>query len=432
LWSNIARLGRNTYFSQTLNVTYTLPTQKFPFLDWTRATATYASTYNWTAASRLAYEQGNIIANTQLKQINGEFTFSQLYNKSRWLKAINAAKVQEKSSMFKSASSKSGTNQAVNAADGGKSSGIGGDKPITQNGKDQQVKEVEQKRKQPELPPRPERKEIDKSKIPGADTMTGPELRTAYKALKKAERQRFRKELAAWRAKRRNIVPEIPQGVRVAGRLITMLKRVTVNYSENAGTILPGFMDSTQFLGVNSRSSGWYDFAFGNQPDRAWFDQQAALQRISRDELFNGQLQQTYSQNYSLQATLEPAPDFRIDLMWNKQFSKNYSETFKYNTDTSMGREQGYQHYSPYSMGTFSISYIGLKTMFTPSKANELSKPYQDFVNNGAIISRRLGNINPYTAGLPDPQDPDFTKGYTRYSGCLYRPRSQYNSIGRK
>jgi cell surface protein SprA len=427
LWQNISRLGRNTYYSQTLNVTYTLPTQKFPFLDWTRATATYASTYNWTAASRLAYDQGNIIANTQLKQINGEFTFSQLYNKSRWLKAINASKVQDKNSMLRSAMSKGGgdNTQTVNSKLGsvdGKGSGTGGDDTETKEQKDQRRKEqAEQRRKQTELPPRPEKKEIDKSKIPGADTMTAPELRAAYKAAKKAERKRFKKELAAWRAKRRNIVPEIPQGVRVAGRLVTMLKRVTVNYSENAGTILPGFMDSTQFLGVNSRSSGWYDFAFGNQPDRAWLDQQAALQRISRDSLFNGQMQQTYSQNYSLQATLEPAPDLRIDLVWNKQFSKNYSETFKYNTDTTMGG-LGYQHYSPYSMGTFSISYIGLKTMFTPSRANELSQPYQDFINNGAIISRRLGAINPYTAGLPDPDDPEFTKGYTRYSQDVLIP----------
>src|SRR5690606_4790975 len=74
---NIARLGRNTYFTQSLNATYNLPTQKFPILDWTRVTASYSSTYNWTVASRLAADLGNIIANTQTKQINGELTFSQ-------------------------------------------------------------------------------------------------------------------------------------------------------------------------------------------------------------------------------------------------------------------------------------------------------------------------------------------------------------------
>ncbi len=421
LLRNLGRLGRNTYFTQGLNATYTLPTQKFPFLDWTRATATYTSTYSWTAASRLAYSQGNIIANTQQKQINGEFTFSQLYNKWRLLKAINTPKVTSREDMLKNATSglqskttgafakdKTGTSPDGQAK-GGK---------MTSEERKERQKEEEQRRKQSSLPPRPVKKDIDKSKIPGADTMTRKELNLAYKALKKAERKRFRKELAAWRAKRRNILPEISDGVRIAGRLATMLKRVTVNYDETGGTILPGFMDSTQFLGVNSRSgNSWYDFAFGAQPDRAWFDRQAALQRISRDSLLNGQLQQTFTQNYSLQATLEPFPDLRIDLTWTKQFSKNYSETFK-----SMDNGATFDHYSPYSMGTFNISFIGIKTLFTPSRANELSQPYQDFMRNREIISKRLGAINPYTAGLPDPTDPNYAKGYTQYSQDVLIP----------
>ncbi len=413
LWSAISKFGRNTYFSQTLNVTYTLPTQKFPFLDWTRATASYASTYNWTAASRLAYEQGNIIANTQQKQINGELTFSQLYNKSRWLKAINTPKPVDKIDRVNS------KNPALQSTIGGLKTGDGGANAQMNNLKQ---KEEPKKKPQQQLPPRPQKKKIEKNRIPGADTMSKHQLDSTYHALKKAERKRFRKELAAWRAKRRNILPEIPEAVRVSGRLVTMLKRVTVNYSENSGTILPGFMDSSQFLGVNSRSSGWYDFAFGAQPDRAWFDRQAAMNRISQDSFFNGQLQQTYTQNYSLQATFEPFPDLRIDLTWTKQFSKNYSETFKYNTDPAYGPVDQYQHYSPYSTGTFNISFIAIKTMFSASGANTLSQPYQDFMNNREIISRRLGAINPYTAGQLDPQDPNYTKGYTRYSQDVLIP----------
>lgn len=425
VWRALSRFGRNTYFTQSLNITYTLPTQKFPFLDWTRATATYASTYNWTAASRLAIDQGNIIANTQQKQINGEFIFSQLYNKSRLLRAINTPKTstkEDRMNALRSAATQTQKSQDPMSMGSGlgkesNTSGSGGGNNNDPRSEERKRKQ-EQSRKQNELPPRPQKKKIEKDKVPGADTMTSKELNIAYKALKKAERKRFRKELAAWRAKKRNILPEISDGVRVAGRLATMLKRVTFNYTENAGTILPGFMDSTQFLGVNSRSDNqWYDFAFGFQPDRAWFDRQAALQRISRDSFFNGQLQQTYSQNYNVQATLEPFPDVRIDLTWNKQFSKNYSETFKFDYGTD-----DYMHYSPYSMGTFSISFIGLKTMFKPTKANQLSEPYLDFVNNRSVISKRLGNINPYTAGLPDPNDPNYAKGYTGYSQDVLIP----------
>lgn len=38
------------------------------------------------------------------------------------------------------------------------------------------------------------------------------------------------------------------------------------------GTILPGYMDSTQYLGVNFRNNtnSGLPFAFGYQPDRYW------------------------------------------------------------------------------------------------------------------------------------------------------------------
>ncbi|MFT4061553.1 MAG: cell surface protein SprA [Edaphocola sp.] len=419
----LSKLGRNTYFSQTLNATYTVPTQKFPFLDWTRVTLTYASTYNWTAASRLAYTQGNIIANTRNKQINGELTFSQLYNKWRYTKAVNTPK---RIGNANQKGGKLGSNK--NAMLQGKDAKVA---PAGTQNTDttqaaavssrterqrQREEEREERRRLAQLPPRPEKKDIDKTKIPGADTMSAKALNTAWKAAKKAERKRFKKELAAWRAKRRNTMPFMSDGAIAVGRLVTMVKRVSLNYAETGGTTLPGFMDSTRFLGVNNRSNNpWYDFAFGNQPSQAWFDRQAALQRISQDSLFNGLLQQAYSQNLNIQATLEPVPDLRINLTWTKQFSKSYSETFKYDGSD-------YAHYTPYSLGTFNITYIGLKTIFKSSKANQLSGTYEEFMANRTTVSRRLGSINPYTAGADDPDDPAYAKGYTQYSQDVLIP----------
>jgi len=426
LLRNLTHFGRNTYFTQALNATYTFPTTKIPFLDWTRATATYGSTYSYTAASLLAYSQGNTIANTQNKQINGEFNFTQLYNKNRFLKAINAPPEPLKSKIGSSSSSKM-LDKGNSKLSGGTIDGSatmkmneGDDTPplSPKEQRRQRKEEEERRREQNKLPPRPKRKEVDKSRIPGADTMAPKQLDSIYHAMKHANKVAFKKELKAWRAKRRASVPYISDGVRFGGRLVTMLKRVTFSYAETGGTILPGFMDSTQFLGVNSRSGdGWYDFAFGSQPDRLWFERQAQLQRISRDTLFNGQIQQTYSQNYNIQATLEPIPNLRVDLTWTKSFSKNYSETYKSLDGTSIN-----EHLSPYSMGTYSITYIGLKTIFRSSNANELSSTYQEFLNNGSTVSRRLGNINPYTAGAPDPKDPNYSKGYTKYSQDVLIP----------
>lgn len=71
-----------------MNASYNMPLSKFPLLDWTTVRGTYAATYTWTAASLLATNLGNIVGNTQNRQINGEFNFSQLYNKVKVLRIL--------------------------------------------------------------------------------------------------------------------------------------------------------------------------------------------------------------------------------------------------------------------------------------------------------------------------------------------------------
>src|SRR5690606_6133991 len=48
---NLFKGGRNTQFAQEAGISYTLPTQKFPFLDWTSVRANYSTKYNWLASS---------------------------------------------------------------------------------------------------------------------------------------------------------------------------------------------------------------------------------------------------------------------------------------------------------------------------------------------------------------------------------------------
>ncbi|HET8573017.1 MAG TPA: cell surface protein SprA [Edaphocola sp.] len=404
LWNNLSRFGRNTYFTQSLNLTYNLPTTKFPFLDWTNVNLTYSSTYNWTGASLLARDLGNVIANTQTRQVNANFNFTQLYNKWRWLRAINTPKPDNDNG---NDSRKSTTFKGMD---------IKGN--LTKNKPQQDGIVPKQEEHKQALPPRPKKKKVKRSDIPNADSLSPKALNIAFHALKKKNRKAFRKEIRAWRQQRSRILPDVSDGLRVSGRLATMLKRVNVNYSDNSGTVLPGFMDSTRFFGVNDRSSnGWYGFAFGLQPDEAWINQQAALNRITRDSIFNGQIHQTFAQNYNITATLEPFPDFRIDLKWNKQFSKDYTETFKYDDSAN-----AFRHFSPYSLGTFNVSFVGLKTIFSPAHANEASALYKQFLRNREVISQRLGDANPYTAGLPDPSDPDYAKGYTQYAQQVLIP----------
>ena len=72
-------------------MTYNVPMQKIPLLDWTTLRASYSTQYNWLAASNsiIARNLGNTLSNTQTRTINGELNFEQLYNKSRFLRAVN-------------------------------------------------------------------------------------------------------------------------------------------------------------------------------------------------------------------------------------------------------------------------------------------------------------------------------------------------------
>jgi cell surface protein SprA len=70
IWRNLLKGGRNTIFNQSANFSYTLPTTKFPLLDWTTVNVRYQSTYKWIGASRLAIELGNFLENSTATRNN--------------------------------------------------------------------------------------------------------------------------------------------------------------------------------------------------------------------------------------------------------------------------------------------------------------------------------------------------------------------------
>ncbi len=88
VWKNLLKGGRNTTYNHSANFTYTLPTAKFPLLDWTTVNVRYQATYNWIGASRLAVELGNIIENGQQSEATAQFDFNRLYQKSKWLRQL--------------------------------------------------------------------------------------------------------------------------------------------------------------------------------------------------------------------------------------------------------------------------------------------------------------------------------------------------------
>jgi cell surface protein SprA len=90
IWHNLKSLGRNTAYLQTFNATYTLPLNKIPIFSWTNMAVNYSAQYRWTAASLANLVQGASLDNTQATTIQAEFKFTDLYNKSKFLKKLLA------------------------------------------------------------------------------------------------------------------------------------------------------------------------------------------------------------------------------------------------------------------------------------------------------------------------------------------------------
>ena len=87
--SSIGNFGEVTRYDHIINATYTLPLDKLPLTDWITANTSYTAGYQWDRAPLTQDTLGHTIQNSQNISINGQFNFVSLYNKSKYLKAIN-------------------------------------------------------------------------------------------------------------------------------------------------------------------------------------------------------------------------------------------------------------------------------------------------------------------------------------------------------
>ncbi len=90
VWSSFIKGGSMTNYDQNLGLTYTLPINKIPVLDWVEGSAAYNALYRWEGGSLATQERlGNVISNSMDVSANGSVNLVGLYNKIPFLKKIN-------------------------------------------------------------------------------------------------------------------------------------------------------------------------------------------------------------------------------------------------------------------------------------------------------------------------------------------------------
>jgi cell surface protein SprA len=167
--------------------------------------------------------------------------------------------------------------------------------------------------------------------------------------------------------------------------ILTMVKRINVNYSENNGTVLPGYTRSIGFIGTTKPTIG---FVFGSQSDVRF---EAARNGWLTDfQEFNQQYIRRTNKQLNITATALPVPELTIDLIADRQFTSSIRENFRI-------EDADYIPLATNTFGTFSISTVMIGTSF--SKSDEFdSSTFETFKSNRLTIANRLQQ----EGGFPD------------------------------
>ncbi len=398
VWNSVSNFGRTTNYRHNYNLNYTIPINKIPVLNWLSTSFRYGGTYEWMASPRLAIdtiELGNTIKNSNTKQINAQANMLTLYNKLPVLQRINQKYAK---------------------------------------GKKPQKKQKEQVQF-PKLGD-PPRKYNFKANIPksinhklGTIDVTvkvtdsaGVEITPVVKIVNESRVLiTFDKDypnatvlITGQREKVDNLLVIV---LEQSARILMMVKNINVSYSENAGTVLPGYLPNTQFLGMEQYGPGWapgFGFISGFQDRNFGLDAANNKKWITQDTILNSAYLMNNTKTLNIRATIEPLNSMRIDITANRTNSENITEYYRYNST------QGeFNRFGEMVTGSFSMTYNTWNTTFEKFNEDHSSNNFENFKKYRYTIAKRLATdragssyagANAYTGqdvnGFPDGYGP--------------------------
>ena len=215
-------------------------------------------------------------------------------------------------------------------------------------------------------------------------------------------------------------------------RPLLSLRRISVTYSQNNSTSVPGFMKTPRYLGMhwnNGTPEPGMDFLFGHQPKlRGWLESAADNDWLSTNAFLNNQVRQSKGNTLTVRANLEPWNDLKIDLNMNLNHTQNHTEFYKIDTT---GGYNDYEHLSKIDIGSYSVSYFMLPTLYAPIDTQNIPVTFREFEKNRQIISQELGliqlnqngtELGEYYDVANDSIISDFKEGYGPFSQDVLVP----------
>ena len=358
VWNNILDGGRPVNYNHDFSVQYTVPVNKLPFLDWTSLQLGYSTRYDWQAAAVTADSTnlGNVIRNASALQMNGDLSLTSLYNKSKFLREMirpprkqrgknvkfetGMDKVQKGKPVVVRHRLKTGDIQARLTAADGKNIKLGYES-VGRN----------------------------KIRINSSETLEGGKLLVTGTE-----------------------TPHAGVGNAVARffvGILTGFKTLSVGYSEDKGTTLPGFLPEARWLGqqsYNGSSAPGVKFLFGGQDEN--FGLKAAGKGwITTDSTQNNPFLMNASRTVYVRALFEPIKKLRVNLTSNwrvvytglidfafmkkvfKSISVNHNYICKYNIGSfasNLKYAEDARDLQDNWMSLFDVNLVSINEQFNP------------------------------------------------------------------
>jgi len=347
--------GTTTKYNHTANATYMIPINKLPMLDFVSSSIRYGSTYGWDRNP--IQELGNTINNSNAISLSNQLNLITLYNKVPILRRINqpskAKKPAEKKTVVYTQeirSLKAGTKRSIKH--GLKTSDT---KTVIKDATGKEVKGTIET--------------VDDNKIAFTPDEDVQDINVLIEG--KVD-------------KKPNPIVVIANAT---VRTMMSVRNISVNYTRNQGTTLPGYNQNTHLFGMNSSfKAPTVPFIVGWQ-DRSIHEKAAGNDWLTSSAAFNTPLMFTNNERIDLRSQVEPFTGLKIDVIGNWNYTENESKLYK-------NINGQYLESANKKTGNFSMTTIAIGSSFEKlSKGdNYTSLIFEEFRENRKYISYKQGS----------------------------------------
>lgn len=386
---NLANGGRNMQFNQKWGVTYTLPLNKIPILNWTNLKASYDATYNWARGPIIPDQDeilGHTLKNSNTIKLTGNFNMKNLYNKVGYFKKLDQKY---------SGRGKKETEKRYKTVEYNKRTFFKKNQPknIIHKLGTQEVTAKVVNREGEEIPVKMTIVNDNKITLEAEEDLTGVTVFVEGK-IERGEN------------------PFVFVGENTV-RFILGIKNVNVSFSRTGSTMLPGYIPETYMLGFDMGNfygaPGW-PFVLGWQDDNILYNAHDN-NWLTQNETFSSPTVFAINETFNYRTTFEPFKGFRLDITGMRTHSHTTEQDYFNYKDNPFGNK--------YRGGNFSISTITIGSAFekVDNTNNWQSAIYDKFRDHRIIMSKRLGNqkLNEqpgYYQSATQTGQPGYSDGY--------------------